>query len=184
MNPILVSLLEILKYVLPSLVVLLASYMIVQKFLVSELKRKQIALLQETQHVTIPLRLQAYERLTIFIERINSRNIIPRIYETGMTVNDLRYALILTINAEYEHNLSQQIYVSRQIWQTVRTMKEQELNMINMMAVQLEPEAPAKELQVRLADYLLSAEGEMPGEIALNLINEEARSVLSYGSQG
>jgi len=184
MNPIVSNLLELLKYILPALVVLAASYLIVQKFLVSELQRKQIALLQETQNVTLPLRLQAYERLTIFIERISNRALIARISEPGMTVADLRYSLVMAIAGEWEHNLSQQIYVSRGVWETVKSVKEQETALIHQLATQLSAEAPAKELQIRLADYLMTLEGDPPVEIALAMIAEEAKRVLSFGPNG
>src|ERR1044071_8439648 len=95
MNNVLNTLLEILKYTLPAAVMLGITYLIVQKFLVSELQRKQLALLRESQNVTIPLRLQAYERLTLFTERIQTRQIMPRVYVTGMTVGELRNRNIL-----------------------------------------------------------------------------------------
>lgn len=182
MNTVIVTLLEILKYTVPSAVMLGITYLIVQKFLVSELQRKQIALLRESQNVTIPLRLQAYERLTLFTERIQSRQIMPRVYVSGMTVAELRQALVLTINAEWEHNLTQQIYVSRQIWETVRHMKEQELALIHGVATQLDANAPAKDLQMKLAEYLSKQEGDTPGSIALVIIAEEAKKVLSFGA--
>lgn len=182
MNAIIVTLLEILKYVLPAAIALGMAYLIVQKFLVSELQRKQIALLHETQNVTIPLRLQAYERLALFAERIQTRQIMPRVYVQGMTVSELRHALVFTINAEWEHNLTQQIYVSRQVWETVKHMKEQELALIHGLAQQMDAAASAKELQVRLADYLSEQEGDAPGAIALAVISEEAKRVLSFGA--
>lgn len=182
MNAVLTTLLEILKYTLPAAIMLGITYLIVQKFLVTELQRKQFALLRDSQNITIPLRLQAYERLTLFTERIQTRQIMPRAYVSGMTVNDLRQSLVLTINAEWEHNLTQQIYVSRQVWETVKHMKEQELALIHSIATQLDPNAPAKDLQVRLADYLGDQEGDTPGQIALAIISEEAKRVLSYGA--
>jgi hypothetical protein len=182
MNAAITTLLEILKYTLPAATMLGITYLIVQKFLVSELQRKQLALLRESQNVTIPLRLQAYERLTLFTERIQTRQIMPRVYVTGMTVGELRHALVLTINAEWEHNLTQQIYVSRQVWETVRHMKEQELALIHSLASQMDANAPAKELQIRLADYLGDQEGDTPGQIALAIISEEAKRVLSFGA--
>ena len=184
MNSNINTILEIAKYILPSLVVFLVAYTLVQRFLGSELQRKQLELLNDTQKVTIPLRLQAYERLAIFVERIHFRNIIPRVYENGMTVADLKYALLFTINTEYEHNISQQIYVTAQVWQTVRHTKEQELTIIHQLSQQLNPEAPAKELQLKLMDYLVSADEGLPSEISLQMINEEARKVLSFGPQG
>lgn len=184
MNSALAIILEILKYTLPAAIMMGITYLIVQKFLVSELQRKQIALLHETHNVTIPLRLQAYERLSLFVERIQNRQIISRVYSPGMTVADLRQALVITINAEWEHNLTQQIYVSRQVWETVKHMKEQELSLIHNMAQQLSAEAPARELQTRMSEYINSQEEETPGAVALAIISEEAKRVLSYGDFG
>ena len=177
------TILELLKYTIPAIIVVICSYMIVQKFLVSELKRKQFALLHETQNITIPLRLQAYERLALFTERMHPRQLIPRVYEPGMTVSDLQQTLLFAIKTEFEHNLTQQIYVSKEVWSTVITVKEQELNMITHIAKQLKPDAPAKELHVRIVDYVIGTESAMPTEIALQVINDEAKRVLSYGAQ-
>jgi len=179
-----VTALEILKYTLPAIIVLIASYLIVQKFLVSEIKRKQLTLFNETQEVTARLRLQAYERLVLFIERIHPRNIVPRTYQSGMTVADLQAALIFNIKTEFEHNLSQQIYVSKEVWDTVRGVQEQEMGMINQIAKQLNPEAPAKDLHLRIIDMVMTAEGTTPTDVALQIINDEAKRLLSFSAFG
>lgn len=173
--------LEILKYIIPALVVLLACYLIVQKFLVSETQRKQLALFRESQNVTLRLRLQAYERLVLFVERISPRFILQRIYDSSMTVADFQYALTFTINSEFEHNLSQQIYISQGVWETVKNVKEQELNMVNRIAQTLNPEAPAKELHTRIMEYVLTVDGQLPTEVASIIINQEVRRLLAYG---
>lgn len=178
------TILEILKYTIPALIVLLASYLVVNKFLVTNYKQKQLGLLKDNQETTVRLRLQAYERLVLFIERINPRSLVPRVYVSEMTVADLRQALIFNIKTEFEHNMSQQIYVSKRVWDTVRGLKEQEMNMINSIAQQLAAEAPAKELHMRIIDYVLTMPGELPSDIALQIINEEAKMILSYGAQG
>jgi hypothetical protein len=177
------TVLEILKYTIPSIITLLTSYLIVQKFLITHLKKKQIALLHETQQVIIRMRLQAYERLVLYIERIHPRSLVTRIYQTDMTVSDLQQMLTFTIKSEFDHNLSQQLYVSKQVWETVRSVKEQEINMINHIAKLLNADAPAKELHMRIVDYVLTTEGELPTEVALHIINEEAKRVLSYGPE-
>lgn len=179
-----VTVLEILKYTVPAIIVLIASYLIVQKFLVSEIKRKQLTLFNETQEITARLRLQAYERLVLFIERIHPRNLVPRTYQSGMTVADLQGALIFNIKTEFEHNLSQQIYVSKEVWDTVRGVKEQEMGMVNQLAQQLKPDAPAKELHMRIIDFVMTAEGSMPTDVALQIINEEAKRLLSFSAFG
>lgn len=176
------SIFEILKYTLPALIVLAASYLIVQKFLVSELRRKQIALLHETQNITIRMRLQAFERLTLLMERVHPRQMMPKVYNSAMTVSLLQQALVTTIRGEYEHNLSQQVYVSREVWESVKSAIEQEIGMIHQIAARLSPEAPAKELNHYISDYLMSLSDDLPSEIALKIIHDEARRVLSYGS--
>jgi hypothetical protein len=177
-----VTLVEILKYTIPALIVLISSYLIVKRFLVSQTQRKQLALLQETTETTVKLRLVAYERLALYVERINPRALIPRVYASGMTASDLAQVLTYSITTEFEHNLSQQIYVSPHVWNTVRNVKEQEQNMINTIARQMNPDAPAKDLHQRIVDYILTAP-EMPTDIALQVINEEAKKVLMYGNQ-
>lgn len=176
------TILEILKYTIPAIIVLIASYLIVQKFLVSELKRKQLALLHETQNITIRMRLQAFERLALLMERVHPRQMMPKVYNSAMTVSLLQQVLVTTIRSEYEHNLSQQVYVSREVWESVKMAIEQEINMIHQIAQRLSPDAPAKELNHYISDYLTSQESELPSEIALKIIHDEARRVLSYGA--
>lgn len=173
-------LLEILRYTIPSVVVLIACSIMVRRFLRTEVKRKQFELLRESQGTTTRLRLQAYERLAVFIERINPRYLIPRVYESGMRVKDLHTALQMQINAEFEHNLSQQIYVSRQVWETVKGVKEQELTMIHQLAGQLAAEAPAQELHKKIIEFIATADNH-PTELALNIIHDEAKHMLFQG---
>ena len=177
------ALLEILKYILPALVVLGASFLIVNRFLISQTQRQQLAVFQESQDITLRLRLQAYERLTIFVERISPRQMLPRIYDPNMTVLDLRTALTFGILGEYEHNMSQQIYVSKNVWETVKGVKEQEIAMVNQVAEKIDQAAPAKELYSKIMDYVLgTTEGQLPTEVALTIISEEVRKVMAYGS--
>lgn len=173
------TILEILKYTIPAIVVLIAAAIIVNKFLVNETQRKRLSIFKENMDTTLRLRLQAYERLALYMERIHPRVLIPRLYETGMTVRDLQSAIVITVNSEFEHNLSQQIYVSAQVWKTVQGVKEQELAMVNQIAGQLNPESPARELHQRMIDFILSNENNIPVEVALEVINNEAKLVLT-----
>ncbi|MCF8451080.1 MAG: hypothetical protein K9G49_14500 [Taibaiella sp.] len=177
-----VTLLEILKYTLPAIIVLLATTTIVKKFIFAENQRKQMAIFEGAQDVTLRLRLQAYERLAMFIERIGSRQLIPRLYDPEMTVRDLQIAITITIRTEFEHNVSQQIYVSKNVWETVKGVKEQELNMINRVAQSLNPEASAKELHARIMEIVSKTEQDLPTEVALQIINSEVKTVMQYGS--
>ena len=176
------ALLEILKYTIPAFIVLVSSYLIVKKFLVTETQRKHMAIFKDSQDITLRLRLQAYERLVLFLERINMGQLIPRIYNGSMTVRDLQQAIIFNIRAEFEHNLAQQIYVSRNVWETVKNVKEQEINMVIQIGQTLTPDAPGKELHARILEIVLKSEEELPVNVALQIINEEVKIVLFQGS--
>ncbi len=175
-------LLDILKYTIPAFIVLISTSLIVNKFLVSQTQRKQLSLFQDAQNITIGLRLQAYERLVLFIERISPRQLLPRIYDSSMTVMELRTAITFSILAEYEHNMSQQIYVSKEVWETVKNVKEQEISMANQVATRLDPNAPAKELHKMIMDYVLQGDSQLPTDVALTIINDEVKKVMAYGS--
>lgn len=175
--------LDILKYTIPALIMLIVTYMIVSKFLTEQTTRKQLALFHETQNITLPMRLQAYERLTLYIERITPRSLLSRVYQKEMNVAVYQALLVQTIKSEFDHNLAQQIYVSRQVWDTVRGVKEQEINLINAIGQKMDPEAPAKELHKAIMEYVMTDSGEQPTEVALQIITDESRRVLSHGPQ-
>ncbi|MBC7552568.1 MAG: hypothetical protein H7257_01175 [Taibaiella sp.] len=176
------ALLDILKYTIPAFIVLISTSLIVNRFLISQTQRKQLSLFQESQDITLRLRLQAYERMVILVERIGPRQILTRVYDSSMTVLDLRQVLTFSILAEFEHNLSQQIYVSKNVWETVKNVKEQEISMVNQVAQKMDQDAPAKELYSKILDYVLQTESQNPTDVALTIINDEVRKVMAFGS--
>ncbi len=179
MNPYLITLLEILKYTIPALVVLFATKLIVEKFVTADVERKRLAIFGDNVKITIPMRMQAYERLALLCERINPFTMLNKFYTKEATVVQLQMAMTETIRNEYDYNLSQQVYVSREVWQTVKMMREQQIGLINTIAKDLRPDAPARELFDKLNDYLLHDETRQPNELAMDIINEEAKRVLS-----
>jgi hypothetical protein len=174
----LVQILEILKYILPSVVVLIATTMIVNKFLVKEIERKQLSIFAQNSDSAMKLRLQAYERLTIFVERINAKSLISRYYVQQATAQDVQIAMVQGIRAEYEHNLSQQLYVSHEVWQTITTVMEQEITMINRIGASCEMGASATEFIKKISEYIVNTESTIPTDIALETLNKEAKRIL------
>jgi hypothetical protein len=179
---ILAGILDVLKYTIPAVVVLLATNMLIRNFLKADARKRQLELVSDVQNITLPLRLQAYERLVIYVERISFRNIISRLYSNDMTARDLQLAIVLSINTEFEHNLSQQVYVSKNVWNAVKGVKEQELHIVNRLADTLHPDAPARELYQRIIEAMTKAENELPTDTVLKIIDEEAKLILSYGT--
>ena len=109
--------LEILKYTIPGMVVFATAYYLLKLYLDDRLRYEMSKQRGESMKITLPLRLQAYERLTLLCDRVSVPNTLLRIRMPGMTVGDLRGGLMLAISQEFDHNTSQQLYVSDTLWQ-------------------------------------------------------------------
>jgi hypothetical protein len=138
------TLLEILKYTLPSLVVFGTAYFLLKQHLDDKYKLALLSYRGEGQKITLPLRLQAYERYALLCDRINLPNLIMRVRTPEMTVRDLKTVLYISINQEFEHNASMQIYISQVLWQILKIAKEDTVQTVMIAAQNLDPNAPAE----------------------------------------
>jgi hypothetical protein len=166
--------LEILKYILPSVVVLATTVYLVKSFLVHDDNRKVMQLRMDVQKVSLPVRMQAYERLVLLLERVQPAGLILRNNQPGMNAGSMHSALLQSIREEYEHNLSQQLYVSTQAWELVRNSREESIKLINTAGSQVAPEAPAAEL----AQHILIQDMEASQDTtikAIEFLKKEAR---------
>ena len=126
------EILEILKYTVPSLVVFIAAFFVMKKFLDNEYRKLLFELKRGNLKTVTPIRLQAYERAILFLERINMENMIKRVNKIDMKADQLQMALITSIRSEYEHNLSQQIYMSDDAWEALKRAKEETVKIVHM----------------------------------------------------
>lgn len=131
----------------------------------------------DPRNVALPLQLQAYERIVLFVERISPQSLISRINQPGFTVLDMQIGMVSNIKSEYDHNVSQQIYVTQQAWEAVKTVKEQTISIINQIALKLPPDAPAIELNKQILELFMQ-QNESPADIAAAIINAEAKRLM------
>lgn len=166
------DILEMLKYVIPSLISLGGVYLIIKIFLDDEnTRRKQEinkSILFEQRKVSQPLRLQAYERIIVFLERIHPFSLLQRVYQPNMLVPELQLELVKTIRMEYEYNLSQQMYINDDAWQMVATAKEETIKIINTFASKMPDDADGMELSKAIFNYYMQTQQEVPVQIAYN----------------
>ena len=164
---------ELIKFVLPSVVMLIAITYIVGGYFRDSEKRQKMEIIRANQNTTTPLRLQAYERLTLLLERISPEALLLRSPNYPAKTNDaLQSELINNIRIEFEHNLSQQLYVSQEAWNSVKNAKNYTIMLINNAAKELNGDAPAAQLSRKLLD--MSQELEKPiTDMALNEIKRE-----------
>ncbi len=122
--------LEVVKYVLPALVVVLVVSIILSKYERSLISMQRLKQQNKHSKEALPLKLQAYERISLLVYRISLENMIPRVQHSEMSAEDLKKVLIQTIQEEYDHNVTQRIYVSDALWRAVKTYKQVLLGLI------------------------------------------------------
>lgn len=171
------TLFEILKYILPSLVVFGTAYLIIRSFLETDQKKRKIEMRMANLKTITPIKLQAYERLTLFLERIAPESIIMRIMEHKMTSGQLQSALLKVIRAEYEHNLSQQIYVSAQAWAVIKTSKEHTIKLINSSMDRIDRDSPAINLSKTILETTATMKSS-PTQPAIDFLKGEIQQVF------
>jgi hypothetical protein len=151
-------LLEIVKITVPALIVFATVYILIQQFLQKQYQILVLEQRQKQQHIALPLRLQAYERLSMLVERISIPNLLFRLRSEKSKAAALRVAMLLAIQQEFEHNVTQQVYVSDKLWNILRAARQDTENTINGIAEKVDPKAPAEELAGILLNYLATQE--------------------------
>lgn len=169
--------LDILKIVLPALLVLLTAYLLINKLLNNEEKRRNFELRKNGLSIITPIRLRAYERLILVLERTTPNNLILNVAKPGMTNLQLHTELLSSLRQEFSHNLSQQIYVSDEIWNYIRSSEESLLRLINTCAAQCNPNESATVLAEKIIQVFGSSE-KTPTEQAIEKLKNEVRSFL------
>ncbi len=170
------SLLEILKYTLPALIVLVAAYLVLQRTLKHHESAKKTEVMLNNQKMLTPLRMQAYERMVLLLERISPQSMIMRTQKPNMSCQDLQNALLRGIRQEFEHNLAQQIYLSDRSWEKVVSAKENLVKTINQVALGLKPDAPAINLSKRLLEHYMNKEND-PAKASIKELKKEVRTL-------
>ena len=169
---------EILKIILPAGAVFAAAFLIVKKFLDNDQKRRDQEIKKNNQASITPLRLQAYERIVIFLERVNPNTLVVRINKNGMTAHQFHLELIKTVKSEYEHNLSQQIYMSYGAWELVKTTKEEIIKLINITATKVAHDANSNDLAMMILNVTANLGKKLPNDIALEYIKKEVNNLF------
>jgi hypothetical protein len=126
---------------------------------------------------TIKLKLQAYERLTIYAERAGLKNLVSKLYTDGMTARELQMALLQTLNTEYEYNVSQQIYVTPELWQAVTKLRDQNIFIINQIAATVPVDSSAMVLSKSILEYSMAPNAEI-NKIVLEALQFEAQKII------
>lgn len=168
---------DLLKITIPAVLVLYLAYLLVRSFLQKQLDEIAFNARQKNQEVVVPIRLQAYERVILLLERITPANLLSRLGSSDYTAEEFQQILIHEIRNEFNHNLSQQVYMSDSAWTYVATAIEQTISLINSSANSLGEKAKGIELARTVLENGVGEEFDSPKQ-AIKYIKEEIQTIF------
>ena len=154
-------------------------YLLVKRYFDNQQKQRLLQMKlderRETLRTVTPIRLQAYERMALFLERISPNSLVLRCYQPGMDLKLLQGVMTKNIRDEWEHNLSQQVYLSPELWASIREAKDEMINLVNSSAVSLTDTADPTRLA---ATIFASAADRSPVDSALDTMHNELKELF------
>ena len=169
--------LEILKYTLPSIVVFVTSLLIIKSYHDKEKAKRRFELRVNNQKLITPIRLQAYERMVLFLERIAPEILVVRVQKPNMTIRELQKSLLSIIRSEFQHNLSQQIYITVDTWETIKLAKDSVSKLIYTATSKQKPEDPAAKMSQIIIQMYASVD-DNPTDKAIKALKDEVHDLI------
>jgi hypothetical protein len=132
----------------------------------------------QSQQGNKQLQLAACERLTLFAERTRINNLISRLFQSQYSARDMQQAITGSIREEYEYNLSQQLYISPEVWDAVTKLKEQNIYIVNQITASLPPNATGLDLNKHLLEFTVQNPNATMNNVVLEALQFEARRIM------
>jgi hypothetical protein len=154
-----------------------AAYLTMKVFVGNEQMRLQEEYRKNATNLVLPARLQAYERMVLFLERISPESLVLRAHKGDISAHQLHLEIIRSIKTEYEHNLSQQIYISASAWHLIKNAKEEILKAINIASSKINENASGLELGKVIIE-VSSQVSILPNQIALDYLKKEVNTLF------
>ena len=171
------ALIEYGKILLPASVVLYGVYLTVRSFINKEIDLKRLEVRSRAIETILPNRLQAYERMCLFLERMSPPNLLLRLNNPTYSARELHKILLDEIRNEYNHNVSQQIYMSEEVWSMIKSAKEDLTVLINEASSALPEEATGLDLSRKIFELSLEKNVE-PISHALTELKKEIQQTF------
>lgn len=167
------QLLEGLNYVLPALVTGAVAYYMFSGYIKHGNQEKKLEMLAQKKKESLPIKLQAYERMLLFIERINPNKLLVRIKPIGNSSQEYFQLLLKNIEQEYEHNMVQQLYISDESWKVIVATKTTIINQLKSVA-----ETNDSAEKMREQALLVYTQKESPSDTAIAFLKNDVKRML------
>jgi len=160
---------QLFAYLLPAVVTGAVAFYFFRLHTRNEEGRRRFLLHKESQKDAMPIRLQAYERMALFLERISIPSLVVRVAPKNADKNDYEHLLIKSIENEFEHNLSQQIYMSDECWNIIKAAKNATIQAIRKAG--MSPSETADKLREDILNETMDKQS--PSATALAYVKKE-----------
>jgi hypothetical protein len=170
-------LLEILKYTVPALIVFLTVVVMLRTWSKNEDKRRKSEFNMHISDDILPVRLQAYERSILLLERISPESMVLRLSRNDYTARQLLQELLTSVTSEFDHNIAQQTYMSSEAWEKVKAAKNQVINLINDTAKEVNPDAKGTTLGKLILERLAELKNP-PSQVAIDFLKQEVKMLF------
>ncbi len=166
---------------IPIIVAGLAIY-IFSKYLKYEETRQKLAIDKARLEIVVPARMQAYERIVLFMERTQPENLVRRTLRANISARAFQAELVSTVRGEYEHNISQQIYISLNAWAMVKTATEETIRLVNVAGTKVSANDSATDLAEKIIE-ITSQIGKFPTSMAIDNVKKEFAQYFIQATQ-
>jgi hypothetical protein len=168
---------DILKITIPSVIVFLTAWVLLRNMIRNDQDKRRQEIIMQNSRTILPIRLQAYERIVLFLERVSLESLLVRTNTPGMSAGQLHSALLNAIRSEFEHNLSQQIYMSQQAWEVVKNARSNTIKIINTEFENTVNTASGLEFSKKLLERVMELDKE-PTKAAVEYIKNEVARMM------
>jgi hypothetical protein len=158
-------------------IMLVLSWYLLKQDIMSYFVKTPAAATNEENSTLLQLRLQAHERMIVFIERLNPANLFIRLYEQGVPAVELQTRILNEVRTEYQHNVSQQLYINAASWNVLRKLKDDTLAMINNAAGTLPTDASGRDLSRIVLEHVAGI-AENPYDLTIELIKKDIHQLF------
>jgi hypothetical protein len=165
---------NIFLVVIPAFIVMMTAYLLLDKFFQNEDRKRKMEIGLKNQSTLTPIRLRAYERLALLLERTSPNALLAHTMKPDISAQELHAQLIKNIRQEFEHNLSQQIYVSDELWDAITTTQENLIKIINGCAGRMQGKSATELAEVIIRIY--AEPGDTPTDVAMQILKQEMRT--------
>ena len=174
---------ELLKLIIPAALVLYGMYLTVKLLLERDADRQHHEVQNRYTEVVIPIRLQAYERMVLFLERISPNNLLPRLGNSAATALEFQQVLLQEIREEFNHNLSQQVYMSQVAWDHIQSAMNEVMSLVNQASANIPADAAPIELSKKIFGQIID-NGQQPTAEALRVVKRESQDMFMEPPNG